>query len=153
MIYKQQRSSRINHKQTWETRATRSRCFWKFLTGRRTFFVSDEASAADPVAFPGTSLQVSTITSNNDDTLEWDVDESKRWTRDLSLTPTVTHQSIETYFCAENTVAYKHKREGYQLFKDDYVKTMKFMPNVRFGEKTFFHLSCVVTASMRRQSV
>ena len=104
------------------------------------FFVTDEASVADPVPFPGTSLQVSTITSNNDDTLEWDVDESKRRTRDLSLTPTVTHQSIETYFCAENTVAYKHKREGYQLFKDDYVKTMTFMPNVRFGEKTCFHL-------------
>ena len=43
-------------------------------------------------------------------------DESKRWTRDLSVTPNVTHKRIEKYFCAENTVAYKHKREGYQLF-------------------------------------
>ena len=38
------------------------------LDWEEDFFVSDEASVADPVAFPGTSLQVSTITSNNDDT-------------------------------------------------------------------------------------
>ena len=76
-------------------------------------------------------------------------DETKRWTQDLSVTPNTSHKSIETYFCAENTVAYKHKREGYQLFKDGYVKTMRFMPDIQTDGKTCCYLKCVVTASMR----
>ena len=76
-------------------------------------------------------------------------DETKRWTQDLSVTPNTSHKSIETYFCAENTVAYKHKREGYQLFKDGYIKTMRFMPDIQTDGKTCCYLKYVVTASMR----
>ena len=31
------------------------------------------------------------------------------WTVDLKSIPNVTQQSIEDYFCADNTLAYKHK--------------------------------------------
>ena len=76
-------------------------------------------------------------------------DEGKHWTRDLSVTPNVTHNLIEMYFCAENSVACKHKREGYQLFKNGYVKIMRFIPDMKADSNTYCYMKCLVTASMR----
>ena len=69
------------------------------------------------------------------------------WTVDLTSIPNVTYQSIEDYFCADNT--YKHKQEGYQLFKDNYVKSMRFKPNVLSQDNFFCDMKYDVTASMR----
>ena len=76
---------------------------------------------------------------------------AKGWTRDLSNLPDISHKLIETYFCADNTAAYKHKREGYQLFKDGYVKQVRVMPGVQGDVKTLYAIKCTVTASMRAQ--
>ena len=72
-----------------------------------------------------------------------------QWTVDLTSIPNVTHRSIEDYFCADNTLAYKHKREGCQLFKDNYIKSMRFKPNVLSQDNLFCDMKCDVTASMR----
>ena len=76
---------------------------------------------------------------------------AKGWTRDLSNLPDISDKFIETYFCADNTAAYKHKREGYQLYKDGYVKQVRVMPRVQGDVKTLYAIKCTVTASMRAQ--
>ena len=66
----------------------------------------------------------------------------QHWTCDLAVTPKVTHNLIEMYFCAENTVACKHKREGYQLFKNGYVKIMRFIPDMKADGNTYCYIKC-----------
>jgi len=61
------------------------------------------------VLLDGLDWEEDFFVSDDDDILKSNIDESERLSRDLSGTPSVTHQSIESYFCAENTVAYKHK--------------------------------------------
>ena len=46
--------------------------------------------------------------------------------------------------------AHKHKKYGYQLFKDKMVSKFKVIPNVLQGEDSIFYIKCSVRASMKK---
>ena len=78
------------------------------------------------------------------------------WPTDISLLPSICHSKIKNYMI-DGTIsldnrsrgAYKHKIQGYQLFKESYVKKVRVKPNVA-GEHLLFAVKCFVAASMKK---
>lgn len=77
------------------------------------------------------------------------------WTADLTGMPFLTQEDIDKYFVIGNSLdnkprgAMKHKILGYQLFKEEYVKTIKVKPHVK-AEKISFLVKGFVVASMKK---
>ena len=66
----------------------------------------------------------------------------------------VIHDKIHEYlvigknFCNEPKSALKHKIDGYQLFKEGFVKKIRLKDNAMCEKKTFL-VKCLVSASMK----
>ena len=78
------------------------------------------------------------------------------WTRDLTELPNISHNHVKNYLLHETVDidnrargASKHKTLGYQLFKENYVKSIRVKPNVCAAKKLFV-IKCFVCASMKR---
>ena len=80
----------------------------------------------------------------------------KSWTRDLTNIPTLTQELIQKYFIEDDTSGcsikgeFKHKSQGYQLFKENYVKKVCVKSNIYKGKQKCFIVKCNVAASMKR---
>ena len=57
-----------------------------------------------------------------------EIAEPKRWTKDLNGHPTFTYEILTKHLSKENSGAgsQKHKKLGYQIFKDKYVGEVEF---------------------------
>ena len=79
--------------------------------------------------------------------------------RSLQDMPPSTHELLEHHLIEETSKkrqkdkqpkAHKHKKYGYQLFKDKMVSKVKVVPNVLEGKDMLFYLKCTVHASMKK---
>ena len=85
---------------------------------------------------------------------------STKWTRSLQGIPPFTHELLEQHLIGETAQeskqegkqpkAHKHKKYGYQLFKDKMVSKDKVISNVRQGKDKLFYIKCTVHASMKK---
>ena len=77
--------------------------------------------------------------------------ELKRWTRDLHGLPSFTYELLTKHFGTEHSGAgaQKHKKLGYQLFKDKYVGQVEVKKNVTKGNMTCFLVKGCVNAAMK----
>ena len=81
------------------------------------------------------------------------------WTRNLTGMPPFTHELLQEHMITNtaNKVnngqpnnAHKHKKAGYQLFKDKMVTQVLVKANIMKGKEKFFLMKCVVHASMKK---
>jgi hypothetical protein len=65
---------------------------------------------------------------------------SKKWTRDLHVLRAFTYDLLTKYLDATNfgAGALKHKKTGYQLFKDKYITNVVVKANVMKGSLSCF---------------
>ena len=79
-----------------------------------------------------------------------------RWTRDLNLLPPLTHEILQKHFGigSDNPeTAHKHKKLGYHLFKDKYVKNLEVKANARKdNDELLYLIKGCVDASMKKKS-
>jgi hypothetical protein len=75
----------------------------------------------------------------------------KRWTSDLHGLPSFTYELLTKHFGTEHSGAdaQKHKKLGYQLFKDKYVGHVEVKKNVTKGNMTCFLVKGCVNAAMK----
>ena len=72
--------------------------------------------------------------------------ETKRWTRDLKLLPSFTYGLLQKHLRTEpktsdnSTGAHKHKKLGYQMFKDKYVRQVEVKADVKKDNGQPFYL-------------
>ena len=85
--------------------------------------------------------------------------DTKAWTRDLQSLPPFSHDLLQKHLITETqadnsaTGAYKHKKLGYQLFKDRYVKQVQVKSEVKKdGNQVCYLIKGTVHASMKRKS-
>ena len=85
------------------------------------------------------------------------MEEGIQWTRNLSGIPPFTHALLKEYLITDNSSklgkppnAHKHKKYGYQLFKDKMVTQVVVKANVLKGTEKFFLFKSVVHASMKK---
>ena len=83
--------------------------------------------------------------------------EMRQWTKELKTIPPFTfelmqkHLGTNTELGEENNVgAHKHKKEGYQLFKDKYVKQVVMKANVMKDKQMYYLVKGCVDASMKK---
>ena len=83
--------------------------------------------------------------------------EMRQWTKELKTIPPFTfelmqkHLGTNTELGEENNVgAHKHKKEGYQLFKDKYVKQVVIKANVMKDKQMYYLVKGCVDASMKK---
>ncbi|XP_028416374.1 uncharacterized protein LOC114540378 [Dendronephthya gigantea] len=83
---------------------------------------------------------------------------SAKWTRSLQDIPPFTRELLERHLIGETSQkspkakqpnAHKHKKYGYQLFKDK-ISKVKVIPNVLHLGGMLFYLKCTVHASMKK---
>ena len=84
---------------------------------------------------------------------------SKSWTKDLKSLPPFSYDLLQKHLIAETqpyncaTGAYKHKKLGYQLFKDRYVNQIQVKPDVKKdGTQVCFLVKGTVHPSMKKNS-
>ena len=80
-----------------------------------------------------------------------------QWTKNLSNLPPVTHELLKQHLITDTSGKYgkppnahKHKKYGYQLFKDTMVTQVKVKSNVKKGEANIFLVKASVRASMKK---
>ena len=79
----------------------------------------------------------------------------KRWTKSLQFLPEFSFEILKKYLGTEISAsnnpggAYKHKRLGYQLFKEKYVKNVQVKPNVHKDKQCCFLINANVNAAMK----
>ena len=85
------------------------------------------------------------------------MEEGIQWKRNLSGIPPFTHALLKRYLITDESSklgkppnAHKHKKYGYQLFKDKMVTQVVIKANVLKGTETFFLFKSVVHASMKK---
>ena len=85
--------------------------------------------------------------------------ETKRWTRDLKLLPPFTYGLLQKHLQTEpktsdnSTGAHKHKKLGYQMFKDKYVRQVEIKADVKKDNgQPFYLMKGCVNASMKKNS-
>jgi hypothetical protein len=76
---------------------------------------------------------------------------SKKWTRDLHGLPAFTYELLTKYLDATNfgVGASKHKKTGYQVFKDKYIRNVVVKANVMKGSLSCFLVKGCVNAAMK----
>ena len=74
-----------------------------------------------------------------------------RWTRDLHGIPAFTYELLIKHLGTENSGigAQKHKKLGYQMFKDKYVGQVQVKPNITKGNMSCFLIKGTVNAAMK----
>ena len=79
---------------------------------------------------------------------------SGTWTKDLKSLPPFTHDLLQKHLIGgdEDVVkgAHKHKKLGYQLFKDRYVSNIQVKPNVTKGDQLWYLIKGSVHAAMKK---
>ncbi|XP_028398837.1 uncharacterized protein LOC114522365 [Dendronephthya gigantea] len=85
------------------------------------------------------------------------MEDEVQWTKNLRGIPAFTHALLLEHLITDDSSklgkppnAHKHKKYGYQLFKDKMVTQVKVKPNVLKGQEKFFLFKCVVHASMKK---
>ena len=80
-----------------------------------------------------------------------EVPDFKSWTRNLQSLPAFTYELLTKHLGTglPGTGTLKHKKVGYQLFKDKYVSQVHVKPNVMKGNASCFLVKCSVNAAMR----
>ena len=80
-----------------------------------------------------------------------EIAEPKRWTKDLNGLPTFTYEILTKHLSKENSGAcsQKHKKLGYQMFKDKYVRKVEVKANVVKGNMSCFLAKGCVNAAMK----
>ena len=80
----------------------------------------------------------------------------REWTRNLRSIPPFTHELLKQYLIADTSAkqgkppnAHKHKKYGYQLFKEKMLPNYK-TPDILKGTERFFLVKCNVHASMKK---
>ena len=79
----------------------------------------------------------------------------KRWTKSLQFLPEFSFEILKEYLGTEINAsnnpggAYKHKKLGYQLFKEKYVKNVQVKPNVYKDKQCCFLIKASVNAAMK----
>ena len=65
-----------------------------------------------------------------------EIPELQRWTKDLNSLPTFTYQLLTKLLSMENAGvgSQKHKKLGYQMFKDKYIGKVEVKANVVKGK-------------------
>ena len=103
---------------------------------------------------PGTSNE----TSNE---LHASEERQQQWTKELKLIPPFTYELLQEHLGTNpnsakdgTTGAHKHKRKGYQLFKDKYVKQVVVKPDVKKGNnQLYFIMKGCVNVSMKKKKL
>ena len=81
------------------------------------------------------------------------------WTKNLNVIPPFTHELLKEHLITNTSTkinngqpnnAHKHKKEGYQLFKNKMVIHVLVKANIMKGEEKFFLVKCNVHASMKK---
>ena len=83
--------------------------------------------------------------------------EGIQWTKNLSFIPPFTHALLQEHLITGDSSklgkppnAHKHKKYGYQLFKDKMVTQVVVKADVLKGREKFFQVKSVVHASMKK---
>ena len=106
------------------------------------------------------SFDVENVCPNSN--VEGNVDINQRgngWTRSLINLPAFEYAFIHEHLVENSetmpdnrpTGAHRHKKMGYRLFKENYVKNVRVKPNVQANSKLFL-VKSLVCASMKQQS-
>ena len=81
----------------------------------------------------------------------------REWTRNLRSIPPFTHELLKQYLITDTSGkqgkppnAHKHKKYGYQLFKEKMVTKLQVKPDILKGTERFFLVKCNVHASMKK---
>ena len=82
------------------------------------------------------------------------------WTRSLLDLPAFQYAFIHEHLVENSktmpdhrpTSAHRHKKMGYRLFKENYVKNVCVKPNVQTHNSKLFLVKSLVSASMKKQS-
>ena len=81
----------------------------------------------------------------------------REWTRNLRSIPPFTHELLKQYLITDTLGkqgkppnAHKHKKYGYQLFKEKMVTKLQVKPDILKGTERFFLVKCNVHASMKK---
>ena len=84
------------------------------------------------------------------------MEERIQWTKNLSFIPLLTPCIIEEHLIGDSSKlgklpnAHKHKKYGYQLFKDKMVTQVVVKADVLKGREKFFLVKSAVHASMKK---
>jgi hypothetical protein len=81
------------------------------------------------------------------------------WTRSLDHLPPFRYEFIQEHLVEKSetmpdnrpTGAYRHKKMGYRLFKENYVNKFRVKPNIQSGKNKLFLVKSLVCASMKNQ--
>ena len=81
----------------------------------------------------------------------------REWTRNLRSIPPFTYELLKQYLITDTSGkqgkppnAHKHKKYGYQLFKEKMVTKLQVKPDILKGTERFFFVKCNVHASMKK---
>ena len=80
-----------------------------------------------------------------------EIPELQRWTKDLNGLPTFTYELLTKHLSIENAAvgSQKHKKLGYQMFKDKYIGKVEVKANVVKGKMSCFLVKGCVNAAMK----